>query len=208
MVSTVDLLPSLLEAVDLPLPEKLNGRSFFPLLKGEKQSGRDAIFAQFHHIHGRNPYPMRSIITKDHAYIFNAWSNGKRAYRAAPMAGLTYQAMKRADETNLRLAKRVHHFEYRTVEEFYDLGKDPFCLENLLPSKQRETASKSGNEALLSLRQKLRSWMVKHNDFALDAFDHRDSSEALEQFMKDYTVRSGKEVEAMKPYEEAKRYRF
>jgi len=67
----------------------LDGRSFFPFLKGEKQSSRDAIFAQFHHIHGHNPYPMRSMITKDHAYIFNAWSNSKRTYRAEPMAGLT-----------------------------------------------------------------------------------------------------------------------
>jgi len=50
--------------------------------------------------------------------------------------------------------------------------------------------------------------MVEYNDFALEAFDHRDSPEALERFMKDYTERSGKEVEAMKPYEEAKRYRF
>ena len=208
MVSAIDLLPALLEAVDLPLPEKLDGRSFFPLLKGEKQSGRDAIFAQFHHIHGRNPYPMRSVITKDHAYLFNAWSNGKRTYRAEPMAGLTYRAMKREGEKNPGLAKRVHHLEYRTVEEFYNLRNDPFCLENLLPNKQRGTASKSSNEALMSLRQKLRTWMVKHNDFALDAFDHRDLPEALEQFMKDYTERSGKEVEALKPYEEAKRYRF
>ena len=35
-----------------------------------------------------------------------------------------------------------------------------------------------------------------------------DSPAALEKFMKDYTERSGKEVEALKPYEEAKRYRF
>ena len=58
------------------------------------------------------------------------------------------------------------------------------------------------------LRQKLRMWMVEYNDYALEAFDHRDSPEALERFMKDYTERSGKEIEAMKPYEEAKRYRF
>ena len=58
------------------------------------------------------------------------------------------------------------------------------------------------------LRRKLRTWMVEYNDFALEAFDHRDSPEALERFMKDYTERSGREVEAMKPYEAAKRYGF
>ena len=208
MISAVDLLPTLLEAVALPLPEKLDGRSFFPLLKGENQSGRDAIFAQFHHIHGRNPYPMRSIITKDHAYLFNAWSNGKRTYRAEPMAGLTYRAMKRAGEKTPSLAKRVHHLEYRTVEEFYNLRKDSFCLENLLPNKEQGATSESSKQALEMLRRKLRTWMVEYNDFALEAFDHRDSPEALERFMKDYTERSGREVEAMKPYEAAKRYGF
>lgn len=208
MISVVDLLPTLLEAVGLPLPEKLDGRSFFPLMKGEKQSGRDAIFAQFHHIHGRNPYPMRSIITKDHAYLFNAWSDGERTYRAESMAGLTYRAMKKEVEKNPGLAKRVYHLEHRTVEEFYDLRKDPFCLENLLPYKDQGAAFKLGNEALEMLRQKLRTWMVEYNDFALEALDQRGSPKALEQFMKDYIERSGKEVESMKPYEEAKRYRF
>jgi len=199
MVSTVDLLPTLLEAVELPSPERLDGRSFLPLLKGETQLSRDAIFAQFHHIHGRKPYPMRSVITRDHVYVFNIWSNGKRAYQAEPMAGLTYRAMKRAGEKNPRLAKRVRHLEYRTVEEFYDLKNDPNCLEN-------RAADQPG--AMNNLQKQLRDWMVEYGDFALDAFDRRDSLAALEKFMKDYTEHSKKEVEALKPYEEAKRYRF
>lgn len=107
-----------------------------------------------------------------------------------------------------RLAKRVYHLEHRTAEEFYDLRKDPFCLENLLPYKDLGAAFKLSNKALEMLRQKLRTWMVEYNDFALEAFDQRDSTKALEQFMKDYIERSGKEVESMKPYEEAKCYRF
>ena len=199
MISTVDLLPTLLEAVGLPSPDRQDGHSFLPLLKGGTQSGRDAVFAQFHHIHGRKPYPMRSVITRDHVYVFNAWSNGKRTYSAEPMAGLTYRAMKRAGEKDVRLSKRVHHLEYRTVEEFYDLKDDPFCLKNLAADRPA---------AMSAFQKQLRDWMVKYGDFALEAFDQRDSPAALEQFMKDYTERSGKEVEALKPYEEAKRYRF
>ena len=59
MISTVDLLPTLLEAVGLQVPTART-RSFLSLLKGGTQSGRDAVFVQFHHIHGRKPYPMRS----------------------------------------------------------------------------------------------------------------------------------------------------
>ncbi|MEE2947034.1 MAG: sulfatase [Verrucomicrobiota bacterium] len=199
MISTVDLLPTLLEAVGLPSPDRQDGRSFLPLLKGETQSGRDAVFAQFHHIHGRKPYPMRSVSTRDHVYVFNAWVKGKRIYSAEPMAGLTYRAMKRAGEKDVRLAKREHLLEYRTVEEFYDLNSDPFCLKNLTNVRPA---------AMSVLQKQLRDLMVKYGDFALEAFNQRDSPATLEQFMKDYTERWGKEVEALKPYEEAKRYRF
>ena len=115
------------------------------------------------------------------------------------MANLTYRAMKRAGEKDVRLSKRVHRLEYRTVEEFYYLKDDPFCLKNLAADRPA---------AMSAFQKQLRDWMVKYGDFALEAFDQRDSPAALEQFMKDYTERSGKEVEALKPYEEAKRYRF
>ena len=199
MISTVDLLPTLLEAVGLPSPDRQDGRSFLPLLRDGTQSGRDAVFAQFYHIHGRKPYPMSSVITRDHVYVFNAWVNGKRTYSAEPIAGLTYRAMKRAGEKDVRLTKRVHLLLYRTVEGFYDLNSDPFCLKNLTNDRPA---------AMSVLQKQLRDWMVKYGNFALKAFDQRDSPAALEQFMKDYTERSGKEVEALKPYEEAKRYRF
>ena len=97
------------------------------------------------------------------------------------------------------LAKRVCHLEYRTVEEFYDLFSDAYCLENLGSNR---------SAAMRKLQVKLRDWMVQYGDFALDAFDHRASAAALQKFMEDLTERSGKEVEALKPYEEAKHYRF
>ena len=93
----------------------------------------------------------------------------------------------------------MRHLEYRTVEEFYDLKNDPHCLENLADKPPA---------AMRKLQKQMRDWMVQFGDFALDAFDQRDSTEALEKFMRDYTERSGKEVEALKPYEETNRYRF
>ena len=83
LVSTVDLMPTILEAVEVKTSASFDGRSFLPLLLGKTQTGWDAVYTQFNHIHGRTPYPMRSIITRDYSYIFNPWSNGKRSYRAA-----------------------------------------------------------------------------------------------------------------------------
>src|SRR5215207_1755591 len=41
IVSIIDFLPTVLEAVGIPAPRKIDGRSFLPLIKGKQQSGRD-----------------------------------------------------------------------------------------------------------------------------------------------------------------------
>ena len=43
MVSVVDLLPTILDALGIASPKRLDGRSFFPILKGEKQAGRTYV---------------------------------------------------------------------------------------------------------------------------------------------------------------------
>jgi N-sulfoglucosamine sulfohydrolase len=207
MVSTIDLLPTILEAVELPMDQEVDGRSFLPLLHGKKQEDRNAIFAQFNHIHGENPYPMRSIITKKHAYIFNPWSNGERRYEINVWAS-TFKAMEQAAENDARIADRCRHLIYRTVEEFYDLQKDPYCLNNLLAEGRDEEDLGQSREHLKRLRKDMRDYMAKYNDSTLGAFDGRDSLEIREQFMNEYTTRAKKEVEALKPYEKAQGYRF
>ena len=205
MISTVDLMPTILEAVEISNDSPIDGRSFLPLLRGEAQEGRDAIFTQFNHIHGRTPYPMRSIITKEFTYIFNPWSNGKRAYRAAPMSGLSFKAMQREAEKNPQVRARVHHLQHRTVEEFYDLRQDPHSLKNILNSKENESGYE---EEISKLRKKILEWMIKYKDPALDAYKNRHSPEYLERFLADYTATAKAEKEALVPYEKAKGYRF
>ena len=209
MVSTIDLAPTILEAVDVPADRwstlgageaRFDGRSFLSVLEGQRQSGRDQVFTQFNHIHGRNPYPMRAVLTKGMAYIFNPWSDGRREYRAEPLSGLTFKAMQAAADDEA-IAGRVGHLQYRTVEELYDRTADPDSLRNVLGEAEYRTE-------LADLRERLRRWMVETDDPALSAFDQRESASALDDFMKWYLERARRQMEERRVYEEGTGYRF
>jgi len=206
MISTVDLQSTILEAVGLK-PPKSDGRSFLPLLRGEKQDGRDAVFAQFHHIHGGDALPMRSVITRESAYVFNPWSNGKR--RFGRLGGGAYQAMKKASREDTTLAVRIKPLELRTVEEFYDLDVDPNCLINLFTADPGNERLTEENKKLLKvLQSRLLEWMVHYRDPALESFRNRNRPEALERFVQSYRTRAANEVQALRSYEKGKGYRF
>ncbi|MEM7233222.1 MAG: sulfatase [Planctomycetota bacterium] len=205
MVATVDLQATILEAVGLKAGAT-DGRSFLPILRGEKREGWDRVFAQFHHIHGADALPMRSVITRDAAYVFNPWSNGERTFRR--LGGKGFDAMK--SQPSLRA--RIRHLRVRTVEEFFDLRKDSNCLESLLGTRDapRAESAMAANDrkALEALRASLREWMVRVKDPALKAFDRRSDSKALEKFVQDYRKEAARVKEELKKYEKANEFRF
>jgi N-sulfoglucosamine sulfohydrolase len=107
MVSFVDVLPTLLEIVGLPQPKGLDGRSFAPVLRGEMQEGRDFVVTEYNENSGGNRHPMRSIVTKDFAYIFNPWSNGQRVFATATKGTVTYKRMQALAKTDPARQKTV-----------------------------------------------------------------------------------------------------
>ena len=199
MISTVDLQPTILEALRLPPAKVSDGRSFLPILRGEKQANRDVVFGQFYHIHGGDALPTYSVLTRQSAYVFNPWSNGKR--RFARLTSRTFKAMLQEAKKNPAMAARVKHLQLRSVEEFYNLSNDPGCLADLLDNPK-------SIQKLNNLRGLLREWMVQIESPALVALDKRESKEVLERFVQSYRERARKEVEELKPYEKANGYQF
>ncbi|MDP6546715.1 MAG: sulfatase [Phycisphaerae bacterium] len=207
MISAVDLQPTILEAVGLPPTRASDGRSFLPLLHGQTQSNRDCVFTQFYHIHGKDALPMQSVLTREYAYVFNPWSNGKR--RFTRLGGAAFGAMQKAAKTDAVMADRIRHLVFRTVEEFYDLRADPNCLVNLLKdAPDGKMPGDKRREQIDLLRGRLRKWMVRVKAPVLGAFDNRYRPDALEKFMQTYRAKAAREVEALKPYEKANDYRF
>lgn len=157
MVSGIDIMPTLLEAVGAPRVEGMDGRSFLPALDGRIQEGRDRIFSVFHETSASKRFEMRCVRSKEWAYIHNAWSDGETVFRNESQSGLTMKAMQEAAETDEVIAARVKHFLYRAPEELYDFRDDPLELTNLVDEPgQGERVSRGRGE--------LAAWMDKTGD--------------------------------------------
>jgi len=188
LVSTLDFAPTLLEAAELPPIKGIDGRSFLPALKGGKMAGWDRVYTFYNAAFGNRWLPMRCIRTKSRAYIWNAWSDGKREYRTENMSGLTWKSMVAAGENNTAIKARVDFYLYRVPEEFYDLTNDRCERNNLIadPSRQAE---------IDAMRKDLLSLMKRTGDPFAEAFARRDRkdlvSAVLEQLKKEYCEKPG-----------------
>ena len=175
-VSAVDYFPTVMEAAGLPAPEGVDGRSFLPLLKGQKQDGRQVVFKQIDYMIGGPPVPMRCVQDKKYGYIFNAWSSPDARYKNNN-EGDCMKAMAAAAKTDPAMAERVKMWRQRVVEEFYDLENDPGCLNNLINNPEYK-------EPAEQFRKQLRDWMTGIKDPVLQMFDDRNSVSKMQAFLK------------------------
>ncbi len=166
MISGIDFLPTVLEAVGLQPLSGVDGRSFVPLLKGDDQDGRDDVVTVYHETVAKREFPMRCLQTRDFAYIYNGWSDGKTQYRSEPMGGLAFSAMQSAATTRPAIDQRVKMLVYRVPEELYDLRADPDALKNLIDDPAHA-------ERVKEMRAKLLKWMEETKDPLIEKYRER-----------------------------------
>lgn len=157
MVSTIDFAPTLLEAAGLPMIEGMDGRSFLEIAKGGSQDGRDHVKTVYHEIYGGTLYEMRAVRTRDDAYIWNAWSDGEKQYRAENMSGATWAAMVEAGKTDPGIRARCQYYLYRTPEEFFLTDEDSNECNNRIDDPEWA-------ERVAQLRAQLLNWMEEIDD--------------------------------------------
>jgi N-sulfoglucosamine sulfohydrolase len=138
MVSTLDLMPTVLEALNFPVPEKQDGRSMLSILTGGKQENRDAVFTSYNYIYpGTQVFPMRAVHTKEWSYVFNPWSDGVKkrlqgnGQPTENQSGLTFAAMQKAALTDPDMKERMNDILLRRRDELFDLRNDPYSFNNL-----------------------------------------------------------------------------
>lgn len=178
MVSAVDILPTLLDAIGAEVPATLEGRSFLRLLEGGHQAGRDRVFKVYIENASGQRAPMRAVETAQFLYVFNPWSNGKRSLFSATNNTNTYGRMVQLAEEDAAVAARMHLLAHRVPEEFYDVRKDPDCLVNLIddPDYQAE---------IERYRAMLADWLGEIEDPLLAVFQNRQDPQVLEAYMRE-----------------------
>ncbi len=155
MLSFIDILPTCLDIAGSPIPKGIDGRSFVPVLRGEKKMFRDVIFAS-HTDHARKPrVPSRAIRARRYKYIYNFRPD--LAFQNNAMNSPTWKSILKKAATDPKVAARVRSFRFRPREELYDLRTDPYELNNL-------AGEPSCNRILVGLRTQLREWMKEQKD--------------------------------------------
>ena len=150
LISGVDFAPTVLDVAGAEPLSGLDGRSFVPVLHGDARGAREAVFTYMYRTIRLDDYPMRSVQDARYGYIYNAWADGKTVFKNNAQSGLTMNAMKEAAATDEVIAARVHHFLYRTPEEFYDYETDPHALHNLIDAPEMQAQIRHYRALLLA----------------------------------------------------------
>ncbi len=148
LISQIDIFPTLCDLLGIDAPSWLQGHSFLPIVRGETEAVRDAIFAEvtYHAAYE----PTRAIRTERWKYI----------RRFDEHAGPVLSNCDDGLSKELLLVAGWHN-HVRPVEQLYDLLFDPMEAANLVD--QPAFAS-----VLQQMRTRLETWMRETNDPLLD----------------------------------------
>lgn len=160
MVSWMDILPTLVEMAGGEVPQEIDGRSFLPVLRGETESHRDAIFTTHSGDGHNNVFPIRSVRTADGwKYIRNL--HPKFLFTShvttTPKDSGYWRSWLQSAVTNPKARDRVLAYQRRPAEELYRLDDDAWEVTNLIDDPAHAARV---NE----LSERLDAWMAQTKD--------------------------------------------
>jgi arylsulfatase A-like enzyme len=149
LISGEDIAPTCLQAAGLAVPERISGRSFLPLLRGQPFKARQYLFAE-RGPHGGATFTeqttassvdySRAVRSDRYKLIYNVTPNLR--YQPVDSAGdPSWKDITQAHEQN-QLATEFETLWFtspRPVYELYDLEQDPSELHNLAGEKNLTT---------------------------------------------------------------------
>lgn len=163
MVASVDLMPTLLEILGAPAPAGIDGRSLLPLMRGEKQEGRDRVITYVNTVSSGASFPQRAVRTLGRSYLWQGWPDGRTRLRVEAFSGLTFKALEAAAGSDARIKSRVDQLVLGAPEQFFNLEEDPDERRNLIDDPRHK-------DEIARMRRILLEEMERTGDPQLAAF--------------------------------------
>ncbi len=144
MISHLDVFPTICDLLSITPPPWLQGRSFLPVLRGEKEEINDAVFAEVNY--HASYEPKRAVRTKGWKYIRH-------------FGTYTHPVLPNCDDGPSKTLWVENGWGKQNVppEELYDLMFDPNERNNLAPVPSHRTT-------LQQMQKRLDDWMTATND--------------------------------------------
>jgi len=136
LISNLDFCPTMLEICRVQVPQKLEGRSFLPVLEYRNYTVREAVFGALYYDAFYDP--MHYVRTRNYKYIRSFAVTPEDAASADPsvIAGHKTGIWIRADDTDVQSSRSWKSMRGPFVppprEELYDLKADPLEQSNLI----------------------------------------------------------------------------
>ena len=162
-VTGLDLLPTLLAALDLEAPPELGGRSLLPTLRGGELERLEHVYSSFHETSTGRSYPTRAVHDRRHGYLYNAWSRPGVEWLGQVRTSRTFEAMEAAAGSDAALAARLDHLLRRAPEELYDYERDPGAHRNL-------AGEPASQELLAGMRRRMAEHLMSTGDPLLSTY--------------------------------------
>lgn len=172
LVEYVDVLPTFVEVAGGKPSAELDGKSFLPVLLGEKTSHKDFTFGLMTTRginNGSESYPIRSVRNQQYRLIWNL--NSEATFTNACTQGSEFESMLAAAEAGDQQAQKyTQKYQHRPEYELYDVVKDPHNIHNLAKNRQY-----SG--VIEDLKSELNQWMTAQGDKGIatemEAMEHQ-----------------------------------
>lgn len=173
MIEYVDVLPTFLEVAGAPIPDVLDGRSFLPVLLGQREEHKDYVYALMTTRginNGSDHFGIRSIRSGRFKYILNL-SPDIEFRNACTNSAVFKSWVEKAEAGDAAAAEKVRRYRQRPAEELYEVsGEDWYEWQNLAEDPHYADVKRQ-------LRSRLREWMQQQGDRGtqteLEAFEHQ-----------------------------------
>ena len=152
MVSTIDILPTILDATQVAPAVKMHGQTLRPAVQDANAPWREYLVGEFH-FHGVRPfYPRRAIRDQRYKLIHNLLAG-----RAKPSPSIdmdpAYEASRDARYEGTAVRRAFDTFADPPEFELYDLENDPVEFENLAGKPEMAEVEARMKNALIEYRK-------------------------------------------------------